>query len=122
MAPCIPDADQLELGELMAALRGVVARARAETMRSTDVAPASLTVTNLGEQGADEVLGVIHPPQVALVGFGRIVERPWAVDGILGVRSVVRATLAADHRASTGHEGSRFLAAIDRLLHTPEEL
>jgi pyruvate dehydrogenase E2 component (dihydrolipoamide acetyltransferase) len=83
---------------------------------------AGLTVTNLGEQGADEVYGVIYPPQVALVGFGRIVERPWASDGMLAVRPTVRATLAADHRVSDGHEGSRFLAAVDRLLQSPEAL
>jgi pyruvate dehydrogenase E2 component (dihydrolipoamide acetyltransferase) len=82
----------------------------------------TLTVTNLGDQGAEEVYGVIYPPQVALVGFGKIAERPWAVDGLIGVRPTVRATLAADHRATDGHDGSRFLATIDRLLHTPEEL
>ena len=83
---------------------------------------ATLTVTNLGDTGVDEVFGVIYPPQVALVGFGKIAERPWAADGMLGVRPVVRATLAADHRASDGHDGGRFLATIDRLLQHPEEL
>jgi pyruvate dehydrogenase E2 component (dihydrolipoamide acetyltransferase) len=83
---------------------------------------ATITVTNLGDQGVEEVFGVIYPPQVALVGFGRIVERPWADAGLLGVRPVVRATLSADHRVSDGLEGARFLAAIDRLLRTPEAL
>jgi pyruvate dehydrogenase E2 component (dihydrolipoamide acetyltransferase) len=82
----------------------------------------TITVTNLGERGAEEVYPVIYPPQVAIVGFGRIVERPWAEAGLLGVRPTVRATLAADHRASDGHEGSKLLAAIDRLLQTPEAL
>jgi pyruvate dehydrogenase E2 component (dihydrolipoamide acetyltransferase) len=68
------------------------------------------------------VFGVIYPPQVALVGFGRIVERPWAVDGLLGVRPIVVATLAGDHRASDGHRGGLFLAAIDQLLQEPEKL
>jgi pyruvate dehydrogenase E2 component (dihydrolipoamide acetyltransferase) len=82
----------------------------------------TITVTNLGDQGADEVFGVIYPPQVAIVGFGRVMERPWASGGMLGVRPTVRATLAADHRATDGHEGSRFLATVDRLLQNPEEL
>jgi pyruvate dehydrogenase E2 component (dihydrolipoamide acetyltransferase) len=86
------------------------------------MADPTLTVTNLGDQGADEVHGVIYPPQVALVGFGRVLERPWADGGMLGVRPTVRATLAADHRVTDGHEGSRFLAAVDALLQTPEEL
>ena len=46
---------------------------------------------------------MIYPPQVALVGFGRIAERPWAEDGMLGARRAISATLAADHRASDGH-------------------
>jgi len=68
------------------------------------------------------VLGMIYPPQVALVGFGRIVQRPWAIAGGLHVRSVVTCSLAADHRASDGHRGGLFLAAIDRLLQEPDLL
>jgi pyruvate dehydrogenase E2 component (dihydrolipoamide acetyltransferase) len=79
-------------------------------------------VTNLGDQGVQTAFGIIHPPQVALVGFGKISERPWAVEGMLGVRPVLTATLAADHRASDGHRGGLFLAAIDRLLQEPEKL
>jgi pyruvate dehydrogenase E2 component (dihydrolipoamide acetyltransferase) len=71
---------------------------------------------------APTAVGVIYPPQVALVGFGKVVERPWAVRGLLGVRSAVTATLAADHRVSDGHRGALFLAAIERLLSQPEKL
>jgi pyruvate dehydrogenase E2 component (dihydrolipoamide acetyltransferase) len=122
LAPAIHDADQLSLDELMAALRDLVQRARSGGLRSSEMSDPTLTVTNLGDQGADEVQAVIYPPQVAIVGFGRIVDRPWAVDGLLGVRPTVRATLAADHRASDGHEGSKLLAAIDRHLQAPEAL
>ena len=82
----------------------------------------TLTVTNLGDQGVESVHGVIYPPQVALVGFGRVVDRPWAVDGMLAVRPVTSLTLAADHRATDGFSGGRLLATIDQLLQTPEEL
>jgi pyruvate dehydrogenase E2 component (dihydrolipoamide acetyltransferase) len=122
VAPAIHHADQRTPDELMAALRDLVERARAGRLRSSEMSDPTITVTNLGDQGADEVFGVIYPPQVALVGFGRVVERPWASGGLLGVRPVVRATLAADHRATDGHEGSRFLAAIDHLLQAPEDL
>jgi pyruvate dehydrogenase E2 component (dihydrolipoamide acetyltransferase) len=122
VAPAIRDADRLELDALMRALRDVVGRARAGTLRSSEVSDATITVTNLGDQGAEEVFGVIYPPQVALVGFGRIIERPWASDGLLGVRPVVRVTLSGDHRVSDGHQGSQFLAAIDRLLNAPHAL
>ena len=122
VAPAIHHADRLTLVALMGALRDVVSRARSGRLRSSEMADPTITVTNLGEQGADEVHGVIYPPQVALVGFGRIAERPWAQGGMLGVRPTVRATVAADHRASDGLVGARFLAALDRLLQNPEEL
>jgi pyruvate dehydrogenase E2 component (dihydrolipoamide acetyltransferase) len=70
----------------------------------------------------EAVFGVIYPPQVALVGFGAVLERPWAADGMIGARPVVSVTLSADHRASDGHRGARFLAEIDRLLQAPEAL
>jgi pyruvate dehydrogenase E2 component (dihydrolipoamide acetyltransferase) len=122
IAPAIHDADQLPLDHVMATLRDLVQRARAGCLRSSEMADPTITVTNLGDQGVDEVFGVIYPPQVAMVGFGQIVERPWAVDGMVGVRPVVRATLAADHRASDGHDGARLLAAVDHLLQRPEDL
>ena len=62
------------------ALRDLVQRARAGGLRSSEMSDPTITVTNLGDQGVEEVFGVIYPPQVALVGFGKIVERPWAVD------------------------------------------
>jgi pyruvate dehydrogenase E2 component (dihydrolipoamide acetyltransferase) len=122
VAPSIHDADRLPLGELMNALKDLVGRARAGNLRSSEMTDATITVTNLGDQGIEEVFGVIYPPQVALVGFGRIVERPWAEGGLLGIRPLVRVTLSADHRASEGHEGGRFLAVIERLLSTPDAL
>ena len=82
----------------------------------------TLTMTSLGDNGAESVQGVIFPPQVALIGVGRILERPWAHDGLLGVRSSVIATLAGDHRASDGLDGSRYLATFDNALQAPEKL
>jgi pyruvate dehydrogenase E2 component (dihydrolipoamide acetyltransferase) len=83
---------------------------------------ATITVSNMGDQGVETVYGVIYPPQVALVGFGRVLERPWAEAGELDVRPTIHATLSADHRASDGHRGGTFLAAIDRLMQEPEAL
>ena len=122
VAPSIKDANELDLRELMSQLRGLVQRARSGVLRGSELTDPTITVTNLGDQGVEEVFGVIYPPQVALVGFGKLMERPWAADGMLGVRTVVRATLAADHRASDGRDGARFLARIDDLLQRPEEL
>lgn len=122
IAPAIRDVDTRGLDDLMRALADLVARARALTLRSSEMSDATITVTNLGDQGVEVVHGVIYPPQVALVGFGRPTERPWVEDGKLVVAPVVTLTLAADHRASDGHRGALFLAEIARLLQTPERL
>ncbi|GAA2806643.1 dihydrolipoamide acetyltransferase family protein [Kribbella solani] len=122
VAPALHDAADLPVGEVMAGLRDLVERARSGRLRRTELTDATITVTNLGDQGVESVHGIIYPPQVALVGAGRIVERPWAVDGLLGVRPCQTLTLAADHRATDGFTGGRFLATIEHLLQTPEEL
>jgi pyruvate dehydrogenase E2 component (dihydrolipoamide acetyltransferase) len=122
VAPAIHDANRKSLGELMAAMRDVVQRARGGGLRSSELADPTVTVTSLGERGADSVLGVIYPPQVTLVGFGSILARPFVVDGAVRPRPLVTASLAADHRASDGHRGGLLLAEIDRLLQEPERL
>jgi pyruvate dehydrogenase E2 component (dihydrolipoamide acetyltransferase) len=122
VAPAIHDAESLPVEDVMARLRDLVSRARAGRLRQSEMADPTITVTNLGELGCSAVFGVIYPPQVALVGFGRIEERPRAVDGMLAVRSVVDATLSADHRVSDGHRGARFLNVLDALLQQPESL
>jgi pyruvate dehydrogenase E2 component (dihydrolipoamide acetyltransferase) len=120
--PAIHDVDKKNLDELMESMLDLVNRARTGHLRSSELSDGTITVTNLGEQGVESVFGVIYPPQVALVGFGRIAERPFASNGLLGARPVIEATLAADHRVSDGHRGGRFLLAVDRLLQEPEKL
>ena len=122
LAPAIHDADRGSVRELMDSLRDLVRRARSGSLRGSELTDATLTVTSLGEHSADTVHGLIYPPQVALVGFGSLVERPWAEDGALSARLQVHATVAADHRASDGRSGGRFLRLIDRLLQEPERL
>ncbi|MEW2609899.1 2-oxo acid dehydrogenase subunit E2 [Streptomyces sp. NPDC047880] len=122
VAPALRHADTLALPQLMSALKDLVTRARTGRLRASEVSDATITVTNLGDQGVETVFGVIYPPQVALVGFGRVVDRPCAVDGLLGVRPVVTVTLSADHRATDGAVGARYLTAVTRLLQNPEQL
>lgn len=122
IAPTMADVGAMGVDEVMSALRDLVSRARRGRLAAADTAPATLTVTNLGEQGVDEVLGIISEPQVALVGFGRILWRAWVVDDMVAPRSIVRATLAADHRVSDGHRGGMFLAALAARLQSPESL
>jgi pyruvate dehydrogenase E2 component (dihydrolipoamide acetyltransferase) len=122
VAPAIHDVDRKTLGEIMTDLADLIRRARAGSLRSSEMSDPTITVTSLGEQGVEIVYGVIYPPQVALVGLGKVTERPWAAGGMLGVRPVLTATLSADHRASDGHRGALFLAAVSRFLQAPEKL
>jgi pyruvate dehydrogenase E2 component (dihydrolipoamide acetyltransferase) len=122
MIPAILSAHQKSVEELMAALRDLITRARSGRLRSSEITEGTITVTNLGDLGVETVYGVIYPPQVALVGFGKITERPWVEQGMLGPRPVVTATLSADHRATDGHRGAQFLQALGHLLHEPEKL
>ncbi len=116
IAPAIHHADLKNVDEIMAAMRDLITRVRAGRLRSSEMTEATITVTSLGDLGVETVYGVIYPPQVALVGFGKILEQPWAEQGMLGVRPVLNATLAADHRATDGSQGARFLEALNRFL------
>lgn len=122
IAPCIHNADQKDLSRVMTDLRDLVKRARKLQLKSSEMTDATITVTNLGDQGVASVYGIIYPPQVALVGFGKVTEQAWAENGMLAVRPIVQTTLAADHRASDGHVGGLFLMAINNFLQTPEAL
>ena len=122
IAPAIHDVPALELGDLMAKMRDVVGRVRSGRLRSSELSDATVTVTSLGERGVERMYSVIYPPQVAILGFGGVVERPWAVDGEIKLRRVVEVSLAGDHRVSDGHRGAALLNEIDRLLQEPERL
>jgi pyruvate dehydrogenase E2 component (dihydrolipoamide acetyltransferase) len=115
--------DQQDITALTRALLDLVKRTRAGALRSSELADATITVTNLGEQSVASVFGVIYPPQVALVGFGRIGLKPWAGDdGSVRAVPVLTATLSADHRAGDGHRGALLLAEIREQLQAPQAL
>ena len=116
VVPTIDRADQLTAAEMMARLTELVQRARQGRLRASDMTEASLTVTNLGDLGADSVAGVIHPPQVALLGLGAIHDVLWPANGEAVVRPTVHADLAGDHRAIDGLTGSRFLMQLQTQL------
>ena len=122
IAPAIRDIDRKSLAELMAAMRDLVERARRGNLRSSELTSPTVTVTSVGDRGAESVTGIIYPPQVAIIGFGRVVARPWVVDGRIETRPLVTVSLAADHRVTDGHIGGLYLAAVGRLLQEPDKL
>ena len=122
VAPAIMDADTRPLAVVMQELTALVGRVRAGHLRSGEFAAASITINSLGEEGVDTLLPIIHPPQVAIIAFGSVLERAWAVAGRVEARPVMNVALAADHRVSDGRDGARFLARIRDLLADPEGL
>lgn len=122
IVPAISNANAKSIDEIMETLNDIIPRARALKLRSSELSESTITLTSLGEDGADSVFGVIYPPQVAVIGFGSISEQPFAENGMLGIRSVVSVSLAGDHRATDGLTGSRFLSALDTNLQNPETL
>jgi pyruvate dehydrogenase E2 component (dihydrolipoamide acetyltransferase) len=121
-APAIHDTDRLSLPELMVRMRDLVGRVRRGGFRSSEIADPTVTVSSLGERGVEALLPVIYPPQVAIIGFGTPLERPWAVEGSIAPRPVLTVTLAGDHRVSDGHRGALLLRRIEELLNDPERL
>jgi pyruvate dehydrogenase E2 component (dihydrolipoamide acetyltransferase) len=122
IAPALHDCDSKSLDELMYGLADLVRRARAYTLRSSELSDPTITVTNLGDGGADLVHGVIYPPQVAIIGFGGVRERSWVHEGAVHAMPVVTASLAADHRVTDGHLGALFLTDLSRLLQAPDKI
>ena len=122
VAPALLGTDKQNLDELMKNFRDLVKRARAGSLRSSELSEPTITITSLGERGAESVFGIIYPPQVAIIGFGRPTEWPRMLDGQIVLRPAIKATLSGDHRVSDGHRGSLFLAAVDRLLQDPGKL
>lgn len=122
VAPALMQADALDLEATMVAMRDLVGRARTGRLRGQEMTAATITLSSLGDKGAEAMSGVIFPPQVALVGLGSPKVRPWVVNGAVQARSLIHLTLSVDHRANDGRQASRFIAAFESHLQTPEDL
>lgn len=122
VTPAIHSVDLKSLDELRDAVSDLITRTRAGRLKSSEMTDSTIVLTSLGDRGVEKVFGVIYPPQVALVGFGKVIDQPWVENGMIGVRPVIIATLAGDHRASDGHTGGLFLESLNMHLQEPEKL
>ncbi|WP_294958055.1 dihydrolipoamide acetyltransferase family protein [Sulfurovum sp.] len=122
VTPALLNAQKMDLDQTMQSFHDLITRTRSGKLRSSEITRQTIVITNLGDLGVERVYGVIYPPQVALVGLGRIVDAPWVEGDALAVRKVMQATLAGDHRATDGRTGALFLDKLDQLLQKPEEL
>jgi pyruvate dehydrogenase E2 component (dihydrolipoamide acetyltransferase) len=122
IAPALHNTDKQSLDDLMKNLRDLVNRTRTGALRSSELSDSTITVTSLGENSVETVFGVIYPPQVALVGFGKIYEDVTVIEGRIKGTFKINASLSADHRGSDGYRGAIFLNKIDKFLQNPEKL
>ena len=122
VAPAIMETAGKSLTALMDDFRALVMRARAGRLRASELAAPTIILTSLGESSVDAVFPIIQPPQVAIVGAGQVVTRPWVVDGTVQARQVVTLSLGADHRVTDGRLGAQFLARVAERLADPGSL
>jgi len=122
VAPAIMNTADQSLPALMTAMRELVARARAGRLRASELAAPTIVLTSLGEDSVDVVFPIIQPPQVAIVGAGTVVERPWVVEGKILPRQLVTLSLGADHRVTDGRLGAQFMSKLVRKLGDPATL
>ena len=122
VAPALMDAMSMDLDQTMAGMRDLVTRARAGRLRASEMTEGTITISSLGDTGAEAMTGVIFPPQVALVGIGAPHLRPWVVESVVVPRYVVTLTISADHRVSDGRQVARFIAEFETLMQEPERI
>ncbi len=119
VVPVVRDADGMSTRQLNATLQARTASARAGTLALTDLSGGTFTINNYGVFGVDGSAAIINHPEVAILGLGRIAERPWVVDGQLAVRQVTQLTLAFDHRACDGATAGGFLRFVADCVESP---
>lgn len=119
IAPAILDAGEKTLAEIAAASTDLAERARGGRMRPEELNDGTFTISNLGAYGVETLIGIIQPPQTAILGVGAASETPVVRDGAVTVRTMMEVALSADHRVTDGAYGARFLAEVKRLLERP---
>jgi pyruvate dehydrogenase E2 component (dihydrolipoamide acetyltransferase) len=120
IAPAVLDCQAKPLTQTSREARDLAERARGGAALTPDEYTAgTFTITNLGAFGVDSLIGIINPPQTAILGVGRVQERPVVLEGQVTARSMMTLALSADHRATDGAEGARFLATLKDLLEKP---
>lgn len=122
IAPAVLDCQAKSLGRIAMETKDLVERARAGRLTAAEYGEGTFTITNLGAYGVETLIGIINPPQAAILGVGSVMEKPVVRDGEVTVRQVMKIALSADHRVTDGAEGARFIKEIQRVLEQPATL
>ena len=119
MVPVIPRAHELSIEQLDTTLRELSETARSGSMPAERLRGSTFTLNNYGGLGVDGSAAIINHPDVAILGIGRIIERPWVVDGQIVPRRIVQLSLVFDHRVCDGGYAASFLRRVTELIEHP---
>ncbi|KQU36871.1 dihydrolipoamide acetyltransferase family protein [Rhodococcus sp. Leaf233] len=119
MVPVVPQADKADLKELSERLAELTELARTGSLPAARLSGGTFTLNNYGVFGVDGSAAIINHPEAAILGIGRIIDRPWVVDGQLAVRKVAQLSLAFDHRVCDGGVAGGFLRTVADFVENP---
>jgi pyruvate dehydrogenase E2 component (dihydrolipoamide acetyltransferase) len=122
IAPAILDCGSKSLGRIAEESRDLVGRAKSGGLTAAELGDGTFTITNLGAYDIETLIGIINPPQAAILGVGAAIDQPVAREGEVVIRKVMKVALSADHRVTDGAEGARFIKEIQGLLENPISL
>jgi pyruvate dehydrogenase E2 component (dihydrolipoamide acetyltransferase) len=122
IAPALLDCGSKSLGAIARQAKDLVERTKGGRLRTEEYGSGTFTITNLGAYGVEMLIGIINPPQAAILGVGSVMAKPVARDGEVVIRQVMKVALSADHRVTDGAEGARFIKEIQGLLESPVRL
>jgi pyruvate dehydrogenase E2 component (dihydrolipoamide acetyltransferase) len=122
LVPVVHEADRLSLPELVRRAHDLADRARRSALKPDELSGGTFTITNLGSYGVESFDPILNPPQVAILGIGRIVPRLVPRGEGTATRQMMAATLVFDHRALDGAPAARFLARLKELLEAPASI
>jgi pyruvate dehydrogenase E2 component (dihydrolipoamide acetyltransferase) len=119
LVPVIREVDRKSILELAAEIQRLGERARQRTIALAELKGSSFTITNYGHFGGSFATPLINWPDVAILGFGRIADRPWVHQGAIAIRKVLPISLTFDHRVTDGADAAQFLDKVVRYLEDP---
>ena len=119
MVPVVKNAKGKNIFQLAAELGGLSERARARTIELGDLKGGTFTITNFGAMGGIFGFPIIHHPEVAILGMGKILDKPVVVDGKIEIRKILPLSLSFDHRVVYGAEAVRFMNTVIEFLEDP---
>ena len=122
IAPAILDCGSKSLGRIAQESKDLIARAKSGGLTAAEYGEGTFTITKLGAYGVETLIGIINPPQAAILGVGSVMDQPVARDGQIVIRKMMKLALSADHRVTDGAEGARFIKEIQGLLENPVRL